>query len=700
MKLSRNFRSRLSPGIAFVALAVGALPLSAAGTKATQLPPFEVEAEFGVDGLRIQNSNSVLNQHLLEQHGVGRLQDVSGLAPNLYSSNSDARGFGDVISLRGIANSLFFSSPAIALYIDDVPGGSVSSYPSALPTVDSLIVKAGPQGTDYGRNAPGGVIDIKTRAPGNRHQGNLQVDVGSYHATSLLAAFDGPLGGKAGYSVSFSHAERDGYMENSFQRRTADDRRAAAGRASLYLRPNESLQLRFGVFVEEVDDDAGRLSSLFSPDPFVVASNLNGVTSLDRLQFSFQIRKKFGWGSLIATTSQQDWELDPSSTDLDLSPFPAAYSQISQSEKTWTQEVRLESAPRSDRAQWRAGVFYFDSRIEGDALREFIVPPGPTVPPGFVQTERTVFELGQANLAAYANLDRPLAEKTTLKLGVRAEHTESDVDRTKTSSNSFGFPVPPDPRLERSQDRGQLSATAALVHLVSDSLSVQARVSVAQKPEGYSAYTANPQLARYDSERLGSGELGLTFGPKQGRFGGSVLAFWNVSRDYQFERTVPNSTDFVVVNADEVTARGFEAKFMWSPVERLWWDFQAGYTAATFETHADAVGNSLDGRRVPFIPRSTLRTGFTLALAKGLSANASYAVVGRTFFDERNTAAFAQKSYGIVNAQLRYRYDRWSVTVYGHNLSSENYYQFINPEIYAGSPGAPRRFGVQLAFSY
>lgn len=700
MKSLGNFRFRLSTDIPFVALALSALPLSAAGASATQMPPYEVEAEFGVDGLRIQNSNSVLNQHLLEQHGVGRLQDVSGLAPNLYSSNSDARGFGDVISLRGMANSLFFSSPAIALYVDDVPGGSVSSYPSALPTVDSLIVKAGPQGTDYGRNAPGGVIDIRTRAPGNRHQGNLQVDVGSYHATSLLAAFDGPLGGKAGYSVSFSHAERDGFMENSFQHRTADDRQASAGRASLYLRPNETLQLRFGVFVEEVDDDAGRLSSLFSPDPFVVASDLNGVTSLDRLQFSFQIRRKFGWGSLIATTSQQDWELDPSSTDLDFSPFPAAYTQISQSEKTWTQEVRLESAPDSAWAQWRAGVFYFDSRIEGDALREFIVPPGPTVPPGFVQTERTVFELGQTNLAAYANLDRPLAEKTTLKFGVRADYTESDVDRTKTSSNSFGFPVPPDPRLDRSQSRGLLSATAGLVHLVSDSLSVQARVSVAQKPEGYSAYTASPQLARFDRERLGSGEVGLTFGPKEGRFGGSVLAFWNVSRDYQFERTVPNSTDFVVVNADEVTARGFEAKFMWNPVERLWWDFQAGYTAATFDAHADAAGNSLDGRRVPFIPRSTLRTGFTLALAKGLSANASYALVGRTFFDESNTAAFAQRAYGIVNAQLRYRYDRWSVTVYGHNLSGENYYQFINPEIFAGSPGAPRRFGVQLAFSY
>src|SRR5688500_12754493 len=75
----------------------------------TEMAPFKVEAEFGVDGLRIQNSTSVLNQYLLDQHGVAQLQDVAGIAPNLFTSNSDSRGFGDVLSLRGVANSIFFS---------------------------------------------------------------------------------------------------------------------------------------------------------------------------------------------------------------------------------------------------------------------------------------------------------------------------------------------------------------------------------------------------------------------------------------------------------------------------------------------------------------------------------------------------------------------------------------------------------------
>jgi iron complex outermembrane receptor protein len=166
------------------------------------------------------------------------------------------------------------------------------------------------------------------------------------------------------------------------------------------------------------------------------------------------------------------------------------------------------------------------------------------------------------------------------------------------------------------------------------------------------------------------------------------------------ERTVPGSTDFVVVNAAAVVARGVEAKFMWNPVERIWCDFQAGYTDATFDDHRDANGVSVNGNRVPFVPRFTLRAGATVDLGMGFSLNGSYAGVGRTYYDESNTGMFAQKAYGVVNGQLRYRRGQWAVSVYGHNLTREKYYQFINPEIYAGSPGAPRRYGVQVSFHY
>jgi iron complex outermembrane receptor protein len=345
--------------IAIIAALIGMTGSHATAAEAkTEMAPFKVEAEFGVEGLRIQNSQAVLNPYLLEQHGVVQLQDIAGIAPNLFSSNSDTRGFGDVLSLRGIANSIFFSAPSIALYVDDVPSGSVSSYPSSLLNIDSLVIKAGPQGTDYGRNAPGGVIEIRSRVPGSRHQGKVQADYGSFESIGAQAAIDGPITDQLGYSASFGYNDREGYIDNTFLRRTADDRRSYAGRGALYLKPDDKLQLRFGMLFEKVEDDATRLSSLFSPDPYSVASDLNGETKIERLQFSFQAKKTFDWGSLIATTSRQDFELDPASTDLDLSPLPLAFSNVKQEESVWTQEVRLESLQSTNRTQWRAGIFF------------------------------------------------------------------------------------------------------------------------------------------------------------------------------------------------------------------------------------------------------------------------------------------------------------------------------------------------------
>jgi iron complex outermembrane receptor protein len=674
--------------------------LQGAAPATTVMSPFKVEAETGVDGVRIQPSAALLNPYLLEQHGIQQLQDLSGAAPNLFLSNSDTRGFGDIIALRGVTNSIFFSSPGVALYIDDVPSGSVSAYPSSLLNVDSLSVKAGPQIADFGRNAAGGVIEVRTREPGNRHQGKLQLDYGSFNYSSAQAAFEGPLSATTGYSVGLGLSDREGYLTNSLLKRTADDRRAVSARGALFWRPDAATRVRLAFRHETSSDDATRLSSLFSPDRRTTAANINGETSVERTQFSAQLRRRFAWGSLVATSARQEWKLDPSLTDLDLSPLSLGSSRVVQEEQLWTHEVRLESNAPATQARWRAGLYYSDQDTASDAQREFLVPPSQFVPPGFIQSERTRFDLGQRTWAAFAGWDQPLTAATLLRLGARLEDDATSIDRTKVSSNNFRFPTPPEPRLVRDQSETLVSASAGLQHRLSPTLNLVARTAVAHKPQGYSGFTANPALARFGQERQWAHEAGLTFGDQRSRFGGSVLAYWSVIRDYQFERTVPNSTDYVVVNAPEVLSRGLEAKAMWSPMERVWWDLQLGYAMTTFEDHRDARGAKVWDKQVPFVPRYTLRTGLTLDLGRGWSVNGSYQATGRTSYDERNTATFQQQAYGLVNAQLRYRVQGWTVAVYGHNLTDRQYDQFINPEIFAGSPGAPRRYGVQLTFEY
>ncbi|MCZ6673849.1 MAG: TonB-dependent receptor [Verrucomicrobia bacterium] len=665
-----------------------------------ELDTLEIQSEYQFNDLQVELSQSELNENLLNIYGSSRLQDLSGLAPNLFTSHSDTRGFGDVLSMRGSANSLFFSPPSVALYIDDVPAGSVASYPGELLNIASVAILSGPQSTLYGRNASAGIIDIHTRLPGEEARRALQLEYGSYDSKVAKVLIDGPMSDTASYSASFGLSSREGYIDNTFLNRTEDDRESLNGRVNFYVNPNEGLQLRFGVFAETVDDGATRLSSLFSPDPYEVSSNIAGVTELDRFQLNFQLKKQLDQGQIISTTSYQDWDLNPSLTDLDFSPLDFGFSRVVQQEELLTQEIRFVSQPDQSSTQWTAGLFYFDSKVDGDATREFLVPPNEFVPPNFIQTERTQFDIDQQNIAAYANANTTLSDKAVLNFGVRIDQNKSSIRRTKDSSNNFNFPGPPEPAVDESQSQSQVAGTVGLTVAASDTVNFIIRSSLAHKPEGYSGFTSNPQFISFDSEKLLSHEIGINFTARDELISGSLVAFFNESDDYQYERTVPFSTDFVVVNAEEVSANGFEGKLVLNPIDRLFFDFQAGYSNAKFDKHLDSMGVDVSGKRVPFIPKYTVRTGVRCELENGFFGSASYTAFGKTYYDELNQNNFAQSAFGTWDAQVGFRQDSFAISVYGRNLSKETFYQFINPEIQAGSPGAPQRFGLRLDLIY
>ena len=69
--------------------------------------------------------------------------------------------------------------------------------------------------------------------------------------------------------------------------------------------------------------------------------------------------------------------------------------------------------------------------------------------------------------------------------------------------------------------------------------------------------------------------------------------------------------------------------------------------------------------------------------------------VGDTFYDENEAGAFSQGSYNVVDAQIGYKTDDWSLVLYGRNILDEDYYTFINQSIFAGTPGDPNVVGVR-----
>jgi iron complex outermembrane receptor protein len=634
---------------------------------------------------------TTLSPEDLERFGVETLEDLSMLAPNLHFVDSDTRGYGNIISMRGLSNTLFFGPAAVGLYVDDVPFGDAFNYSSNLLRLESARVHHGPQGASFGRNASAGLMELSTMQTTDTWKLGGSVEYGSYNSRAVTGYSSGPIAEGLSHTFQFYGKERDGFVKNNFLGGHTDDRSVLGGLASIIWTPAPDTEIKLRVMAERVDDGSQRLTPLpfnpaFAGDPFRVNSDLRGRNETERYQLSLHGRKDFDWGTMKSITSYQSWDLGPQTVDLDLSPGSFATSLINQVQDLWTQEFRFQSPEDAGPLSWRGGLFYMNKENNGSTRRMF--PAGLA---GIV-TEGNRFTIEEKNYAAYGKGAYDLGNGFSVEAGGRLDYTDASMSRVKTLA-----PFGPVPAQSPNSDGIYFSPTTGIVYAHNDNVSAFLRTGLGIKPHGYSAFSDNPATASFGEERNWSNEAGVQYNDPDSNLNVVVRAFWNVIDDYQLNAQNPFSTDFVIVNADEVRSGGLEAELQWRPIDPLLIHGNAGWTDVEFESYTDPfTGMNHDGSNVPFIPELTASAGFRYDLPGGFFVGSSVRATEDTHYDAANTGAFLQDGYWIWDAQAGYEAENWSVTVYGRNILDEEYYTFINPQIAAGSPGDPQLFGVQV----
>lgn len=634
---------------------------------------------------------SVISSQSLDLFQARSFSDLSGIVPGFSVVSADSRGYGQVVVMRGSANTLFFGPPALGLTIDDVPLGDAYSYPSELLELSEVRVYRGPQGPNFGRNGPAGMVEMFTPRPGDKISTSVTAEYGSYDHVGLGLNTSGPLGGEFSYTLQLFHDQRDGYIRNTFLNDETDDREATGGLVNLFWNPADDVELRLRFYGEHVNDGSQRLSSLFSPDMFEDSSDFRGSTDLERYQWSLHSRKDLNWGRIETISSYQTWELDPSTVDLDLT-FPNPFnnfadsrSNIEQSQDLVSNEIRF-SSPDDAKLRWKTGLFQMWIENDGLASRQLF--------PGFIEDTR--FTIDQLNLAGFGNLTWQATDRLALDAGLRVDYHESEIDRVQTD------PLPGDDIVRGDQDDTFVSPVVALTYGISPAVDVFVRSGLGNKPGGFSAYSDDPDLARFDREQNWSNEIGVQYDCPAYALRVGLRGFWDQIDDYQFNQSVPNSSDFIELNADEVTSRGVELDVAWAPVEQVTVRGSFGYVDAEFDSYQDpfTAGVSYDGNKVPFVPEYTGSLGVRYDFESGFYAQTSARVSGATEFDAANTSMFSQDAYIVWDAEIGYATDRFSVALFGRNLLDEEYYTFINPQIFAGSPGNPQIFGVRARVTF
>ena len=173
----------------------------------------------------------------------------------------------------------------MGIHQNDVPLGANFLYEQEYFDIERVEVLRGPQGTLYGRNSTGGVVNIITRKPVfGEFQANAALTYGNYNTIKGQGMVNVPVGEKVALRVAGAITSRDGYTDNTVTGNDVNGRELWSVRATLGFEPSDNF--RGWLSYEHFDEDDDRIRSgkqLCKKDPTKTSFAGIPITGLDTL---------------------------------------------------------------------------------------------------------------------------------------------------------------------------------------------------------------------------------------------------------------------------------------------------------------------------------------------------------------------------------------------------------------------------------
>ena len=571
-------------GLVGVGLGFGAAPAFA-----QDLPPPTVNPEDG-SGLeeiivtaqrrseRLQDvpiSVSTLGADLARDIGVNAPSDLSVAVPAV-TFQTTVNGGG--ITIRGVGGTFGIGDePPNAIYVDGVYQASAPAFLSGFNNIERIEVLKGPQGTLFGRNASGGVVQVVTRKPSHDTgleamvgYGNFDTMEGSLYATTGLSerlAVDLAIAARDmgdGWGHNFGNG-RDAYRGNSLSARSkllwdVDDHTDVT-LIGLYSKAKPAEAQGGQIWPGYVDRAGGTGRGFYN-------TNTNEQTgyTIEQIQGSLTVNHSAPWADLISITSYDYTRNYRSIYDQDGSPLNLLAFQVYLPFRTWTQEFRIQSLSGSS-INWILGAYIFDNETEAAP----ITVRGAAAA-GFGGAYNFESSAPTQSVAGFGQLTVPLTERTQLTLGARYTIDDKSLDIEVNSVNSGGAPIPlpfsSNPRHDHRTDE-KLTYRLALDHKFSDDVMAYASYSTGFKSGAYGLVALNPAATTaagafappVTPQTVDAYEAGIKSELLDRRLRLNLAGFYYDFNNIQLRRVVPGGT--VLLNAGTARMKGVDADITW-----------------------------------------------------------------------------------------------------------------------------------------
>ena len=652
----------------------------------------------------------------LQAANVTQTSDLAEVVPGLTMPTTAGytlphlRGVGITAVGPGIENS-------VALYVDGVYRGVASSDDLALNNIKQVEVEYGPQGTLFGRNATGGLIQVTTLDPRSGFSGNASVAYGNYDTVSGSGYLTG--GGDilaADLAVSSTH-QGEGFGKN-----VATGQDVNRMDLDLSVRSKWLFQPADGTRLMLILDDSETRNSLSALRNYDSVPNIyyrGGLANLPALDVndsaqpwrdmkdegaSLQLDQAVGALTLRNILAYRD-DLYRYNVDFDLGPQPYSVNDVRQADNQLTEELQLLSA-RNAPLTWIVGTYIYNAH---DGYRpQDLHFAGPAVNPLRPVTHiDNQSQLDTASVALYAQATAPLTAHTKLTLGARYTDEKRGLVADETGYLNAVLPVTL-ADVNTSFRNHTPTWRIALSHDFNQDLLGYISYNRGYKSGGYNVPA--PALPAYRPERLDAYETGMKMQLLSHRVTVNTSAFYYDYRNIQVSRFVSGSQE--VYNGGKARLYGIDASAAARLTERLTvtagielehTEF-TGFPNADFflscpSTYPTVCSESANGKQLPQAPAAsaTVNADYRAPLFGGLARlNVNEAGNSGYYFAPNNE--YKQSGHGLLNASLGWSRGLLTITLWGKNLTNMIYPPAVNqaPTAVAAAYAAPRTYGLTL----
>ncbi len=663
---------------------------------------------------KVSSSLAVVTAVDLKDKGVTNAAALTEQMPNVQIGGGNFNSMEIVI--RGIGSSLNseVGNPEAAFHIDGIYIGRSQGATAAFFDLDRVEVLRGPQGTLYGRNANAGAINLVSKKPSDRLEGEVDAEIGNYNARKVDAMVNVPVSDALSLRAVVSSSTHDGYTKATVlptgQVTYGDDQDSLSARISALLKFSPSANWLLtadtsknsGVGPEAFllvngQPPAERAMSLLQPSH--VHDNGSGLTSTLNINLG-AVDFTYLYGHRVSNG-------DDGTSIASVGLFYDRASKFTQD----SHELRLSSAGTGP-LQWVGGLYYYKEHgsveeplyLAGQAsdlglpaaLNPLLAAPAAScapLPACLMLKDFSQNPVINESKAVFGQATYSLTSDWRAILGARFNRDEaSRVGVDGAFTDKLGASQPGINNASVSSSKATFKI--GVEHDLTPTQMVYASLATGYKAGGFNdGNQISPTTPGYNAnlyfkpEEITSLEAGVKGRFLDGKLRLGASAFYYDYKDLQVASVI--NLQLETNNAAKATVKGleFEGAAITSPDGRV--NFGLGYLDSTYKQYLTAGGTDYSGHTLDRAPKVTLTLGYTqdweleggklFSAYLGTRYSSSYGLTdpGTSVSSPGSPAyaarTFTQKATTKTDFVLTYagNNDRWKVQAFVKNIENK-----------------------------